>query len=106
MKLGDFDALLEKVQFRIPCDNAVAAIVNECVKITKYLIENAPAIDAVPVVRCKDCKHRNNHNVCPMMFMSGEVDWEKGTVHYTITSHASDNDFCSKGEKMNGDVNR
>ena len=22
------------------------------------MIENAPAVDAVPVVRCKDCKHR------------------------------------------------
>lgn len=49
MRLGDFDALLEKVQFRIPCDSEVAAIVNECVKITKHLIENAPTIDAEPV---------------------------------------------------------
>ena len=23
----------------------------------RHAIENAPAIDAVPVVRCKDCKH-------------------------------------------------
>lgn len=59
-----------------------------------------PAIDAVQVVRCRDCKHRDNPDVCPMIFMRGEMDWGKGTVSYTIANNASDDDFCSKGAKM------
>ena len=27
-------------------------------------IENAPAVDAVEVVRCKDCKHRHSSEFC------------------------------------------
>ena len=37
--------------------------------VDKSDIDNAPTIDAVPVVRCKDCKHRPT--------MSG-VDWGQG----------------------------
>ena len=49
-------ALLDKVQFRLPIDNYNAEVINGCVEITRRLIENAPAVDAVEVVRCKDCK--------------------------------------------------
>lgn len=39
-----------------------------------------PTIDAVLVVRCKDCKHRGDAYVCPMCEEKGE-------------------DFCSYGER-------
>ena len=44
----------------------------------KWLLHNAPTVDAVPVVRCKDCKH-----------------WE--TCCHMEVSKA--NDFCSYGER-------
>ena len=53
-------------------------------------IKNAPTVDAVPVVRCKDCKH-----------------WHKDTVFcgYMPYGEASErvnwyaDDFCSYGER-------
>ena len=51
MRLIDADALLEKVQFRLPIDNHNAEVISGCVGISRRLIETAPTIDAVPVVR-------------------------------------------------------
>ena len=48
-------ALLEIVQFRHPIDNHNAEVIAGCVDITRRIIENTPAVDAVKVVRCKDC---------------------------------------------------
>lgn len=52
-------------------------------------IENAPTIDAVPVVRCKDCKHRMLSGYCKMCWHSDG-------------SYALDDEFCSMGAKMDG----
>lgn len=49
-------------------------------------VEVAPTIDAVEVVRCKDCKHRFD-GLCPMENV--DVPWV-GT---------KDDDFCSFGER-------
>ena len=45
-------------------------------------IEDAPTVDAVPVVRCKDCKWQITA-YCPM------PSWER-----------KDNHYCHKGAKM------
>lgn len=45
-----------------------------------YEIENAPTVDAVPVIRCKDCKHHYYHELlkqdyCEIPNMQfGEID--------------------------------
>lgn len=53
----------------------------------RKLIENAPTIDAVEAVRCKDCKHRytmsNGHSFCRENFPWGKYD----------------DDYCSYGER-------
>ena len=47
-------------------------------------LENAPTIDAVPVVRCKDCKHRDTENgLCegrgwPMQLVPDDGYCDKG----------------------------
>ena len=62
-------------------------------------LKEAPTVDAVPVTRCKDCKHR---------------DWDVVDIPYGLTKHiewcsirfnadgenieVSPNDFCSKAE--------
>lgn len=56
-RLIDANALLEKVQFRLPIDNQNAEVIAGCVDITRRLIENAPTVDAIVVVRCRDCKY-------------------------------------------------
>lgn len=47
-------------------------------------------VDAVEVVRCKDCKYRDTEQ-CAMSFR----DLTTGKLF----SRESDNDFCSKGER-------
>lgn len=50
----------------------------------EYII-SAPTVDAVPVIRCKDCKFRN-----------GELGQQN-----IICINMKDNDFCSYGERKN-----
>ena len=59
-------------------------------------LNSAPIIDAVPVVRCKDCKfgdwdsEPNDAMVC---MRTKDGFWRSG------------NDFCSFGERKGGDAN-
>ena len=53
-------------------------------------VENFPAADVAPVVRCKDCRWRGRED-CAMFYRC-----ECGEQHTWET----DNDFCSYGEKI------
>lgn len=47
-------------------------------------VANAPAVDTVAVVRCKDCKWRNT----------------KGCIYVrTLAASREDDDYCSDGER-------
>ena len=50
-----------------------------------FQIANAPTVDAVEVVRCRDCKHRYSDSWCEY------VD--------------DDNFYCARGERKVGDGN-
>ena len=65
------------------------------------LIEKAPTIDAVPVVRCRECKHRSTED-CPMYFHSSY--WHEGYEEYVDddTDHTEDDYFCQEGERKEG----
>ena len=54
------------------------------------LIEKAPTVDAVPVVYCKDCKHRTEFGNCGHPHQQG------------ILPTAYPDDFCSYGERKDG----
>ena len=58
-------------------------------------IKNAPTVDAVPVVRCKDCKHYEIHK--PKVLENCERNG------YIIPMKPDD--FCSYGERKDGDGN-
>lgn len=49
-----------------------------------YEVEKAPIVDAVPVVRCKECENRNTAK-CP------------------IYPQEYEDDYCSFGERRNDD---
>ena len=67
-RLIDANALMELVQFRSPIDNQTAEVIAGCVDITRRLIKNAPTVDAVEVVRCKDCAvPHNKWTGCPKL---------------------------------------
>ena len=61
------------------------------------ILREAPTVDAVKVVRCRDCKHlvltaEGEHNPCDCV------------CDYWMTDGLNDNDFCSHGERKDGDV--
>lgn len=59
---------------------------------------NAPTIDAVPVVRCKDCAKRGGYN-CPMFFEEQTFSEDDG---YDWIDHDSTTDegFCQCGVRL------
>lgn len=70
--------VMNGVGFAGRCGGKTAAMVGTALK---HMIDNAPTIDAVPVVRCKDCKYRHCSEYCECR---------------------PDDAFCSDGEKMDG----
>ena len=61
-----------------------------------------PTVDAVEVVRCKDCKHRGDDTCCPMCFEE-TIEWDDDgytEVDFVLHDHAVDNGFCDRGERI------
>ena len=63
-------------------------------------IDFAQTVDAVEVVRCRDCKHRQDPEECTMCFTE-VVDIVGGRM-YKFTDLTSDNGYCHMGVKMDG----
>lgn len=61
-------------------------------------IEDAHTIDAVPVVRCQECKHHGDPIKCPMCFEEF-IDLPDGKWDYNIFDLAKDDGFCHEGER-------
>ena len=61
------------------------------VAVVHYGIDHAPTIDAVPVVRCKDCKYRKKGG----LHRSEKDGW---SVVYDVPCDLGDDGFCSRGE--------
>lgn len=78
MRLIDADALIKNRDIQI----VIGAGDNICVDVAD--IENAPTVDAVEVVRCKDCKNMNEELVVWCYWH------ERATNPY---------DYCSYGER-------
>ena len=73
MRLIDADALLEKYDKTTVWDSWVE-------------INIAPTIDAVPVVRCKDCIYRYKES-------------DEGYICGISGDFTGDNEFCNKGKR-------
>ena len=79
MRLIDADALIEK--HREVCSYSM-----------KFNLDLAPTVDAVPVVRCKDCKHMMegyDYNLCKV---------------WADIRYCKNDSFCSYGERIDGSV--
>ena len=59
------------------------------------ILREAPTIDAVPVVRCKDCIRRYDTDECPMCFL----------IEGKYYEYTNENGFCDRGETKEGDDN-
>lgn len=91
MRLIDADALMEKEYSRLREGEVLH-------RIPPSHVDAAPTIDAVPVVRCRECKHYKKHRtkkygnlICRCTRM-GKYDMD-----YPVKA----DDFCSYGEKAN-----
>ena len=52
-RLIEANALLEKMQFRLPINDKTSEVIAECMEIVVRYIKNAPTVDAVEVVHGK-----------------------------------------------------
>ena len=65
---------------------------NDGIDIAWNKIDEAPTIDAVPVVRCKDCIRRYDTDECPMCFL----------IEGKYYEYTNGNGFCDRGERKEG----
>lgn len=83
----------------LPYENQVLSCDDEwCLKVSD--IENAPTVDAVEVVRCKDCEH---------FVRNSKVNTDRGDCYrYGIGCLRAKkiDDFCSYGERKDNDRQR
>lgn len=103
MRLGDLDALTAIVRRNlmpnVDADGTVA--VEDAERHFLKMIETAPTIDAVPVVRCKDCKHKtvtSEGMVCERALPTKHITdyYIYGSV---ILASVKADDFCSHGDR-------
>ena len=65
---------------------------NDGIDIAWNEINQAPTIDAVPVVRCKYCIRRYDTDECPMCFL----------IEGNYCEYTNENGFCDRGERKEG----
>lgn len=68
----------------------IAGAVERCL----YKLEEQPTVDAVPVVRCRDCRFCKKHPTSDKVKLCTNEQWN--TEHHPIVH---DNNFCSDGER-------
>ena len=97
MRLIDADWVLEHIKSYELSDEDWIVTGGTGIRLIYNAVDQAPTIDAVPVVRCKDCKHLNVVNRkelyahCPKtntVFLPFELDTREH--------------FCSLGERKEG----
>ena len=93
-RLIDANSLLEKFQFRLPINDHISESIAECVKMSVRIIKDAPTVDAVEVVRCKDCKQWSRN--------SGIAESPNGHC-FCHDIETNGHDFCSYGERRDND---
>lgn len=93
MRLIDADALMKRFEeMQTACKSVAEVLFFDGVM---AMVENAPTIDAEPVVRCKDCKHWGTG-------YGGETDYAK--VCEFAGWMVGANGYCVYGEKMDLEV--
>lgn len=101
-RLIDADATVIGLDTALACSRVVAgkdAIQNKALDLfedARNFVAKMPTIDAVPVVRCKDCVHYYEREpVCLKIYSDGNVSadaWQE----------RKPDDFCSYGERKDG----
>ena len=93
MRLIDADWVLEHTKPYELSDEDWSVTGGTAIRLIHNAIDNAPTVDAVPVVRCRECKHRGTDDC--IFHIKGEPADEELLLKL-------DNDFCSYGERKEG----
>ena len=68
------------------------------------MIKTAPTVDAVPAVRCRECKHFRHYGKTSL-FINGKnikAGWCQRRISYDEEYRMTADDFCSYGERKGG----
>lgn len=96
MRLIDADALVSALNNgRLKEQTGRAVPFNAGVAFALTMVEYAQTIDAVPVVRCKDCKH------CE--YASNRIPTEQAWVCYKLGIDVEQDWFCADGERRDNE---
>ena len=82
----------------IDADALIKAHENICSRSMKFNLDLAPTIDAVEVVRCKDCVHGSKIVKYPCEFYCKRNLNINSNGRESGIEHVRENDYCSKGE--------
>ena len=66
--------------------------IREYIERQREFLDKFPTIDAVPVVRCKDCIRRYDTDECPMCFL----------IEGKYYDYTNENGYCDRGERKEG----
>ena len=98
MRLIDADALREE-----HCEGCANSVQDGCktdpVCGSLLWVHDAPTIDAVSVVRCKDCVHAKNNYLVNGLCLCEKPIYCMGKGEITRNELMAEDDFCSYGEK-------
>ena len=92
-----YDAAEEKyMEDRSKTENVIArAMLSDARRRIQMLIAYAPSVDAIPVVRCKDCKYYRNHPNGLCYLHTEPKENERGYSGDAVC--VEPDDFCSRG---------
>ena len=90
MRLIDGNALIELINGGYDLDfNEVPETKRELLR----MIMEQPTVDAVPVVRCKNCKYFTRDTITGVTIPGTEY------CIFTMNNRIEENDFCSRAER-------
>lgn len=95
-----FESLEPGVEKRV-CGAEICGVLEALIQVNK-----APAVDAVEVVRCKDCENRGDETLCPMCYEECyEIDEGDGyyDTGYILHDRTHDEGFCDRGKRRADD---
>ena len=89
--------------------SSVSNMIINAIVMCKTVVETAPAIDAVPVVRCKDCRYSESmkkHGVCKFGENALNCTQCRGDDGYGYAgiSVIYPDDYCSDGAQKDGEA--
>ena len=100
MRLIDADALKDRLEdlrsyTALNKEQAYYRGETNALKIAIRSVKNAPTVDAVPVVRCKDCKHAHLTYDGDCKYCQLDIDRD-----FTEETYRNGDWFCADGERM------